>query len=188
MRMKETEKELVEMVLAGRSEAFEPLVTPYRRPLLALAYRLTRDWEEAKETAQEALLRAFKHLGRFDTSRSFRNWLFQIAANQARDRLRSRRREAAVLEEAGRESPPASDPEAGRRAREFRSDLEKCLGVLSPRERQVFVLRDLGELDIKETAGALGISSISVRVNLSSARRKIRDAIRDKYPHLEERP
>ena len=88
MRMNETEKELVEMVLSGRTEAFEPLVTPYRQPLLALAYRLTRNREEALEVAQEALLRAFRSLGRFDVSRSFRNWLFQIAANEARDRFR----------------------------------------------------------------------------------------------------
>jgi RNA polymerase sigma-70 factor (ECF subfamily) len=186
MRMNESEKELVEMVLSGRSEAFEPLVTPYRQPLLALAFRLTRNREEAKEVAQEALLRAFKYLGRYDTSRSFRNWLFQIAANEARDRVRSKMREADAIEGAGRELSRSQDPESGRRAQEFRSGLEKCLAVLSPREREVFILRDIEELDIKETAGALGISSISVRVNLSTARRKIRDAIRSQYPHLEE--
>ena len=186
MRMNETEKELVEMVLSGRSEAFEPLVTPYRQPLLAIAYRLTRDWEEAKEVAQEALLRAYKYLGRYDTSRSFRNWLFQIAANEARDRVRNRMREADAVEEAGRESARSQDPGSGRSSREFRSDLENCLSVLSPRERGVFVLRDLEDLNIKETAGALRISSISVRVHLSAARRKIRDVIVAKYPHLQE--
>jgi len=186
MRMMETEKELVAMVLSGRSEAFEPLVTPYRQPLLALAFRLTRDSEEAREVAQEALLRAFKHLARYDPSRSFRNWLFQIAANEARDRLRKKRRERDLLEAAGRDLPAGADPEAGRRSREFLSDLEKCLSGLGPREREVFILRDIEDLDIKETARALGCSSISVRVNLSSARRKVRDAIRDRYPHLEE--
>jgi RNA polymerase sigma-70 factor (ECF subfamily) len=186
MRMNEGEKELVEMVLSGRSEAFEPLVTPYRQSLLALAYRLTRNWEDAKEVAQDALLRAFKHLHRYDTSRSFRNWLFQIAANQARDRIRRGHKDAEAVNAAGRVLPAGDDPEAGRRAKEFRSDLEKCLSVLGPREREVFVLRDLEELNIKETARALGSSSVSVRVHLSSARRKIRDAIREKCPHLEE--
>lgn len=186
MRMNDSEKELVAMVLAGRSEAFEPLVTPYRQSLLALGFRLTGNREDAMEVAQEALLRAYKYLGRYDTSRSFRNWLFQIAANHARDRLRERRREADMAVEAGRDLAPADDPEAGRHAREIRSDLERCLSVLGPREREVFILRDLEDLDIKETARALGCSSISVRVSLSSARRKIRDAIRDRFPHLEE--
>lgn len=174
------------MILSGRSEAFEPLVAPYRQPLLALAFRLTRNWEEAREVSQEALLRAFKYLARYDTSRSFRNWLFQIAANEARDRTRKRRHEAGLLEDAALELPRVGDPESGRGSQEFRSDLEKCLSALSRREREVFVLRDLEEMNIKETARALGCSSISVRVNLSSARRKIRDIIRSRYPHLEE--
>ncbi|MBE3112851.1 MAG: sigma-70 family RNA polymerase sigma factor [Acidobacteria bacterium] len=184
MRMNETEKELVAMVLSGRTEAFEPLITPYRRPLLALAYRLTRNREEALEIAQEALLRAFRSLARYDVSRSFRNWLFQIAANEARDRFRKRTREKAASENAAREEPSSSAPEAGRERREIRSDILRCLAVLGPREREVFVLRDLEELDIKETARALGCSSISVRVNLSSARRKLREAIRNDFPHL----
>ena len=174
------------MVLSGRAEAFEPLVTPYRGPLTALAYRLTRNREDAIEVAQEALLRAFRSLGRFDVSRSFRNWLFQIAANEARDRLRKKARERAALETAAQDGPAAEDPEAGRDSQELRSEITRLLAALSPREREVFVLRDLEELDIRETSRALGCSSISVRVNLSSARRKMREAIRADHPHLEE--
>jgi len=186
MRMNETEQELIAMVLSGRAEAFEPLVTPYRGPLIGLAYRLTRNREEALEVAQEAFLRAFRSLGRFDVSRSFRNWLFQIAANEARDRLRKRARERAAFEAAVEYGPATEDPEAGPDRQELRSDIMRLLGVLSPREREVFVLRDLEELDIRETAGVLGCSSISVRVNLSAARRKIRQAVRENLPHLEE--
>jgi len=174
------------MVLSGRAEAFEPLVTPYRGRLTALAYRLTRDREEALEVAQEALLRAFRSLGRFDVSRSFRNWLFQIAANEARDRLRKRARERTAFEAAAHDGPAAADPEAGRERQELRSEIMRLLEGLSPREREVFVLRDLEELDIRETAVALGCSSIVVRVSLSSARRKMREAIRAGHPHLEE--
>jgi RNA polymerase sigma-70 factor (ECF subfamily) len=186
MRMNETEKELVAMVLSGRTEAFEPLVSPYRRPLLALAYRLTRNREEALEVAQEALLRVFRSLARYDVSRSFRNWLFQIAANEARDRFRKRTREKAAFENAVHGATGSADPEADRDRQEMRSDILQCLAVLSPREREVLVLRDLEELDIKETARTLGCSSISVRVNLSSARRKLREAIRENFPYMEE--
>ena len=179
------------MVLSGRAEAFEPLVTPYRAPVIALATRLTRDREAALEVAQEAFLRAYRALGRFDVSRSFRNWLFQIAANEARDRLRKAGRERAVLEAAAHErtaagGAEAAGPEAGREREEIRSGILGLLDALGPREREVFVLRDLEELDIRETARALGCSEISVRVNLSSARRKMREAIRRDLPHLEE--
>jgi RNA polymerase sigma-70 factor (ECF subfamily) len=198
MRMNETEKELITMVLAGRTEAFEPLVTPYRGPLLALALRLTRNREEALEVAQEALLRAFRSLGRFDPARSFRNWLFQIAANEARDRYRRTARERAAFKDVANRAPSATtgsaaatrlsrtDPEAGHDRSELRADLTCALVSLSPREREVFVLRDLEELDIRETSRVLGCSALSVRVHLSSARRKLREAIRRDFPHLEE--
>ena len=186
MRMNETEKELIDMVLSGRTEAFEPLVAPYRGRLLGLATRLTRDREEALEVAQEALLRAFRSLGRFDLSRSFRNWLFQITANEARDRYRKRTREEAAFKDVAGAGAAATDPEAGHDREELRTDIMRSLAALSPKEREVFVLRDLEELDIAETSRVLGCSSISVRVNLSSARRKLREAIRRDFPHLEE--
>lgn len=179
------------MVLAGRTEAFEPLVSPYRGQLLALASRLTRNREEALDVAQEALLRAFRALGRFDVSRSFRNWLFQIAANEARDRYRRTAREhAAFPEVAGRTrsalaGQATADPEAGQDQRETRAGILRALDALSPREREVFTLRDLEELDIRETSRVLGCSSLAVRVHLSSARRKLREAIRRDFPHLE---
>jgi len=180
------------MVLSGRTEAFEPLVTPHRGQLLALASRLTRNREEALDVAQEALLRAFRSLGRFDASRSFRNWLFQIAANEARDRYRQRTRERAAFQDVAGRAPSATtgsaapDPEAGHDRQELRADIMRSLAALSPREREVFVLRDLEELDIRETSRVLGCSSLSVRVHLSAARRKLREAIRRDLPHLEE--
>jgi RNA polymerase sigma-70 factor (ECF subfamily) len=183
--MNETEQELIAMVLAGQLEAFEPLITPYRKPILALAYRLTRDREDALEVAQEAVLKAYRSLSRFDVSRSFRNWLFQIAANEARDRWRKARRERAVLESTVLRESQAAHPESGRDRQELREDIQRILAVLGPREREVFVLRDLEELNIEETARVLGSSRISVRVNLSTARRKIREAIRRNFPHLE---
>ena len=172
------------MVLAGRKDAFEPLVLPHRQRLLALATRMTWNPEDAKEIVQEALLRAYKSLRRFDTSRSFRNWILQIAANAARDKSRRKIRDAEIIDRARDLPAGARDPERPLAAKEFRSDLMECLSALTARERDVFILRDLEDLNIKETSEALGCSSVSVRVNLSSARRKIRDAIRAGFPHL----
>ena len=174
------------MVLAGRTEAFEPLVTPYRGPLLALAARLTGNREEALDVVQEALLRAYRSLRSFDASRPFRNWLFQIAANAARDRGRRISRERAAFPEVIDRALAPADPESGLDRRQMRSSLMTALAALSPREREVFVLRDLEELDIRETSRALGCSSIAVRVSLSSARKKLRLAIRQDFPHLKE--
>jgi len=184
--MDDAEKELVAMVLSGRTEAFEPLVAPHRQALLGLAYRLTWNAEDAREVAQEALFRAFRYLHRYDPERSFRNWLFRIAANEARDRGRKKVRERQAIEKLAKEPEKRAHPENERDAAEVRSGILKCLDVLGRREREVFVLRDLHDLNIKETARALGCSSLTVRVSLSRAREKVRNALRARMPHLEE--
>lgn len=184
--MNETEKELIALVLAGRTDAFEPLVAPHRGPLLALASRLTQNREEALDVVQEALLRAYRSLSSFDPSRSFRNWLFQIAANEARDRYRKRTRELAAFPEAAGRAPAAAGPEADHDRSELREGVMRAMASLSPREREVFVLRDLEDLDIRETSRALGCSGLAVRAHLSKARKKLREAIRRDLPHLEE--
>jgi RNA polymerase sigma-70 factor, ECF subfamily len=181
------EKELVEMILAGRVEAFEPLVRPYRQPLLGLARRMTQNMEDAKEASQETLLRAFRYMRRYDPERSFKNWLFGILINEVR-KIRAAKTKAPISLRPGLEAAEqlsAEVPPEERFSRhETRSQLMECLEVLSPREKEVFLLRDIEELSIKDAAGILRVTSVSVRVHLSRARRKMKSAILAKYPHL----
>jgi RNA polymerase sigma-70 factor (ECF subfamily) len=186
--MDDKERALIERVLNGDLDAFEPLITPYRQPLLSLAYRITRNWEDAKETSQETFLRAFKYLGKVDVRRSFRNWIYQILINTARhlknkqavqDRLR--------LDLPVDKVPTTSsegNPEEHQLDQELRSQLMDCLDGLTDREKEVFLLRDIEGLNIKESAHVLGCSSVSIRVHLSAARRKIQERIKEKYPSL----
>lgn len=186
MWMNETEQELVRMVLSGRTEAFEPLVAPYRGQLLGLASRMTGNREDGLEVVQEAMWKAFRHLRRYDPKRSFRNWLFRIAVNEVRDKLRASKRERELMARAAREAEAAPEPGVEGEGRELRSDLERFLAALRPRERAVFVLRDLEELSVRETAEVLACSEISVRVHLCAARRKLRDLMRPDGPRQKE--
>jgi len=187
--MDERERALVERVLNGDRDAFEPLVTPYRRPLLGLAYRMTRNWEDAKEITQETFLRAFKYLANVDFQKSFRNWIYQILINTARH-LKKKQAVQERLRHDGLEPDLLADsrnnPEQPQLDQELRSQLADCLDALSDREREIFLLRDIEGWNIKETAGVLRCSSISVRVHLSAARRKIKERIKEKYPSLME--
>jgi RNA polymerase sigma-70 factor (ECF subfamily) len=187
--MDDKERALVERVLNGDLDAFEPLITPYRQPLLSLAYRITRNWEDAKETSQETFLRAFKYLGKVDVRRSFRNWIYQILINTARN-LKNKQavQERLRLDLPVDKVPTTSEgnPEEHQLDQELRSQLMDCLDGLTDREREVFLLRDIEGLNIKESAHVLGCSSVSVRVHLSAARRKIQERIKEKYPSLVE--
>jgi RNA polymerase sigma-70 factor (ECF subfamily) len=180
--MDERENRLIELVLRGNPEAFEPLVTPYRKTILSLAYRLSRDLEDAKEISQDTLLRAFKYLRTYDRKRSFKNWLLQILVNVWRN-SQKKRIEAEGLGEFLSKSAEV-DPSKKHLQGEIRSQLLSCLDTLSPREREVFLLRDIEEQSIKETARILGSSPLSVRVHLSSARKKIKERVKEKFPRL----
>jgi RNA polymerase sigma-70 factor (ECF subfamily) len=170
--MDEKEAALVDMVLAGETGAFEPLVRPYRNDLLRLALRMTGNREDADEASQEALIRAFRYLARFDKARSFKNWLLGILVNEARKVRRGAPRDVS-LEDAAEPSLPA-DQERRHEQGVFRDRLRACLGGLSRGQREVFILRDLEDRDIRETAGILGISELAVRVYLSRARKRIK--------------
>jgi len=180
----------VDVVLAGKTEAFEPLVLPYRKSLLNIAHRITGNMEDAKEAAQETLMKAFKYLKSYDPNRSFRNWLFGILVNEARN-FRAERTNAPLsleTDEGTERGLAANGPAPGDAyaAGETRSRLMECLTVLTAREKEVFLLRDIEQLSITEAAEILKISSISVRVNLSRARKKVKEAILTECPHLAE--
>lgn len=184
--MDEKEVRLVELILSGQTESFEPLVTPYRKLLLTLAFRLTRDIEEAKEISQETLMRAFRYLRSFDRKRSFKNWLLQIEMNVWRT-IGARTADERTLRELAAINP-AHDPEEALAGKEAREKLLSCLDGLSPKEKEVFLLREIEGRTIRETAEVLRTSSISVRVHLSRARDKIREIIKERFPDLMESP
>jgi RNA polymerase sigma-70 factor (ECF subfamily) len=134
---------------------------------------------------QEALLKAFRYLRSFDPSLSFRNWLYQIAVNTARGfrkRTGAEQRGMAFAASEWSPRPAADDPVAGHEKVQARDRLRECLDVLSDREREVFWLREIEELSVEDTARVLKSSSISVRVHLNRARRKVLARFRSKFP------
>jgi RNA polymerase sigma-70 factor (ECF subfamily) len=175
--MDQKENRLVELVLSGRTEAFEPLVTPYRKLLLNLAYRLSRNAEEAKEI--------FRYLRSFDRKRSFKNWLLQIEMNVWRASARNSADEATLKGLAADLHP--ENPEAGLAHKELRGQILSCLDGLSPKEKEIFLLRDIEDMSIMETAQISRTSAIAVRVHLSRARQKIRECVKERFPELLER-
>ena len=108
--------------------------------------------------------------------------MFQILVNVWRSSWKNRPDSAALQEWAA--VHPAEGPEAEHDRKEIRSQLMECLDALSRREREVFLLRDIEDRSIKETAEMLRISAVSVRVHLSRARDKIRELVKERFPGL----
>jgi len=166
---------LVSEVLEGDQSSFEPLLRPHRQGLLNMAYRMTGNIEEANEICQEALIKIYRYLYRFEKGKSFKSWIYKITMNSAYDFLRKRKKSEDIIERQKRQAfSVSSDPEKQYLNSEIGAKIESCLQNLSPKEKAVFLLRDGDGFSIEETSKILKCSSLSVRTHLSRARKKIR--------------
>ncbi len=171
---------------AGDRAAFDQLMIQHQRRVVAVAWRLLGSQDEARDAAQEAFLRVYKHLHKFDLSQDFSGWLYRIVVNVCRDLQRKRGRYgSASLEEefaSGNLPEPASreDGEAAVLAAQERAIVQRALATLSAKERAAIVLRDLEGLPTEEVARLLGSSPPTVRSQVSTARVKIK-AFRERW-------
>src|SRR5215469_4127969 len=174
------EAQMISAILAGDRELYHKLIQPYELRVYRMALSLVKDETEAEDVAQEAFLKAFRNLTNFRGHSKFSTWLISITLNEARGRLR---RQAKVRMESldelpvegGKVSPALlrdwrEIPSEVLERREVRALLQKAIEELAPIYREVLVLRDIEELSIEETAGALAISISSVKVRLHRAR------------------
>lgn len=171
---------LIERAKAGDASAFDRLIICCQPKVISIAWRMLGNTEDAKDAMQEAFLRAYKYLHRFDNRQPFRNWLYRITINVCRDMLRRRARSDLFTsleaeQELGNLDKLAGpdDPEAAADLAQCRAMIARALDTLSEKERAVIVLRDLEGLSTEEVARIMGSSKSTVRAQLSSARLKI---------------
>lgn len=174
------EAEMIASILAGETELYHELIRPYERSVYMMALSYMKNEADAEDVAQEAFLKAFHHLAGFRSEAKFSTWLVGIALNEARSRLR---REGALrtesiddtLEEGGHVSPAVlrdwrEVPSEALERKEVRQMLQKAITSLPEKYREVFLLRDVEELNVVETAAALSITVGNVKVRLHRAR------------------
>jgi len=169
---------LVRAARAGDERAFEALLVRHEAGVLRVLRLLGVRRDDREDVAQEVFVRVFRHLDGFRTGRPFGAWTWRIAVNATHDwRAGSarERRTAAAAWEAGPESTVSTDPGPGDglEATDLRRRLEAALDHLSERERAVFVLLEMEGLTAREVAGALSITSITVRRHLGRARERL---------------
>ena len=173
-----SEGDLLEKARGGSLFAFEEIVRRYQRRVYATAYRIVRRHEVADDVAQEAFIRAYRSLDRFDAQRPFGPWICRIAANLAVNHVRSPLAREDALPDGHAETPSqAPGPLQGVLDTEARAMLERALEDLPTEQRAVFCLRVFEELSYREIADALGISMGTVMSRLSRAREKLREAL-----------
>ena len=172
------ETDLLAKAQRGNLFAFEEIVRRYQRRVYGTALRIVRRHDVADDVVQDAFLRAYQALERFDRQRPFGPWICRIAANLAVNHVRSPESREEALPESLAEAPaPDQGPLGGVLESEGREVLDRAMDRLSPEQRAVFVLRVFEELSYQEIAEALGISPGTVMSRLSRARERLREAL-----------
>jgi RNA polymerase sigma-70 factor (ECF subfamily) len=182
--MEMTDAAAVSRAKAGDGEAFRLLVEKHSRTIFRVAYRMTGNEHDADDVVQEAFLRAYRQIERFEERANFGTWLHRIAINCALDLLRARGRENRVegLMDDGEEYVPelrSMDPEPDRLAlsSELQRHVTAALERLTGNERTAFVLRHFEGMPVEEIGRTLGIRDNAAKHTIFRAVRKLREAL-----------
>jgi RNA polymerase sigma-70 factor (ECF subfamily) len=180
--------ELVQLCRRRDRAAMRHLLTVNNQRLFRTAWSILKDRSEAEEAVQAGYLNAFAAMDKFEGRSSLSTWLTRIVVNEALGRLRSQRRRRENLESEGvalidtyrerlAQASVATAPDASLAREQLRQLIERAVADLPDGFRSVFVLREIEELSIEETAEALDIPAATVKTRLHRARAKLQQAL-----------
>ena len=178
--------EMIESCQLGNTEAFSFLVGKYKNMVYQLALRMSGNYHDSEDIAQEAFLRAYRSLHHYNPSYSFSSWLYKITLNIIRDRMRKKDLtmhnpfQGQQDDESGTslsnlKDQSAINPETWQVCRENNRDLQTAINNLSLQHREIVVLRHVQNLSYHEIAGILNLPMNSVKVRLHRARAQLRE-------------
>lgn len=188
------EQQMIATILGGDARLFHELIRPYERNVFAMALSLLRNEADAEDAAQEAFLKAFRHLSSFRGEAKFGTWLVSIVLNEARSRLRKNSAAKTDSIDLDPDEPGHVSPALLRDWREIPSEalerqevklmLQEAVTTLPPIYREVFLLRDVEELSTIEAAEMLDISVPAIKVRLHRARLMLQKVLAPKLKQL----
>jgi RNA polymerase sigma-70 factor, ECF subfamily len=170
--LRATDEDLVEAFQGGDTAVFDILVQRWDRKIQGAIYRFVGASEDARDLCQEAFLRAYRGLRTFKKDARFSSWLYQIALNVCRDRLRRRRGRTLVsldeLDEGGHEAAvlPGPSPLELAEARDISDRVARAVASLPDEQREVIVLKEYEGLTFAEIAEVLGVPLSTVKTRL----------------------
>jgi RNA polymerase sigma-70 factor (ECF subfamily) len=168
---------------AGDKDAFANLVEKYQKPVYSVCYRMLGTPTAAEDAAQEAFIRAYQALDRYDPTRSFATWLLSIASNYSIDQLRKKKVTILSIDNekhAWLAPPdPGPNPEKAALEKEKQALVQAILGELSDIDRAAVILQFWHDYSYEEIASTLDISSSAVKSRLFRARKLMAEKWQD---------
>lgn len=189
-----SDEELMARASRGDADAFAALVRRYEKPLYGYVRRMLGNGVDAEDVFQDTFLRVHQHAGRYRHGAPFRPWLYKIATNLCRDRLRKRRRHPQVSLDrpagfdADRPSPldrvedGCAGPDQTARKAEATVRLQEALGELPEKQRAVFLMARYDEMSYDEIARSLQVPVGTVKSRMNKAVHFLMQAVQDIWP------
>jgi RNA polymerase sigma-70 factor, ECF subfamily len=176
------DRELVRRAQADDKEAFEELVRRHQHRVFAVAGGILRHREDVEDIAQQAFVKAYFSLKRFDQRAAFSTWLYKITVNECWDLLRKRKvrpllYESDLSEEQARQFGATQERESGApdigQQLASRQRVERLLEALDARDRMMLILKEVEGFAVEEIAKILDLNTNTVKVRLFRARRRM---------------
>lgn len=186
--------QLVEMSQNGDQQAFSQLVCRHQKKIFTLCLRLLDDFEEARDLTQETFIKAFRYIKKFRQEAQFSTWLYYIALNTCRNKLRSWKGKPELISVDGtiemednqipREIEDKSCPNPLRvvEGLELQRRVQTALNYLSTEHKEVIVMRDIQGLSYEEIAGTLQCHLGTVKSRIARARLQLKDKLKEVMP------
>ena len=185
------DEELIKQTLDGQTKAFDELVRRHSRKLHVMLYQMLGSEADAYDVAQESFLKAYHSLRYFNGQSAFYTWLYTIAANNARNFIRKRKRERTECiddDENGNQhekndeladTSKEADPVRGAYIKDLRRKLRRAISQLSPSHQEVVTLCDIAGMSYPEIAKILNISEGTLRSRLHYAHKQLQGLLAD---------
>ena len=179
---------IIEYCLLGNREEFSKLIDKYKNMVYNLTYRMCNNLDDAEDLSQEAFLRAFQSLSRFNPSYKFSTWLYQITLNIVRDRFKKKNLNCLSLDAPIKtddseiylqHSDHTNNPEEIFSRKEKSKSIERALFSLPLTYREVIVLHHMQGLSYSEISSILRLPAGTVKIRLYRAREQLKRILVD---------
>ncbi len=177
---------IIEKAKEGDESAFQQIVDKYKTQVASIAYKMVGDYEDAKDISQIVFVKTYQNLVNFDTSKKLSTWLYRITINASIDFIRKHKKHKHELLDNifGELREKKQDVEKIYQRSLIKWAINDSMEALNPRQKAVFVLRDLEGLDIKEVSQITGMPQATVRWYLHRARSKLRSELTKHHPQV----
>lgn len=184
-----SDEKLVQLVLDGDREAFSVLISRYERQIYGLAYRLTNNKHEAQDLGQEAFIKIYQSLAKYDPGRPFFSWMYKVASNQCYSLLR-KKREAdtpleSVIEFIPDDNPEETSPELFILKKESQDNVRSALASLPEKYRLALILRFMEDMSYQEIANTMDISLSAVESRIHRGKKLLLKSFQQRRGELD---